>query len=158
MAVEKRTSSDHRSTNIKRAPGCAGGKSTPAHGSTSYVYLPCSIPLDVDSMLCEDAKESNIMATMASLDQRLTQQLGGDRERAFFTHSLRLLKIVSGHQVDINNWTITSYEVEFVRKIGYGGLYELFTIVATTIRSTNTSSVGRYTKAGGIGRTLQSKF
>jgi hypothetical protein len=84
-------------------------------------------------MLREDAKENNIMATIASLHRRLTQHLGGDRERAFFTHSLQLLTTVSGHQIDISSWTITSYEVEFVRKIGYGGLYGLLIIAADTV-------------------------
>ena len=83
-------------------------------------------------MFHEDAKESNIMAMMVSLHQCLARQLGGDREHAFLTHSLQLLTTVSGHQVNLNSWTITSYEVEFVRKIGRGGLYELSNIAATT--------------------------
>ena len=60
---------------------------------------------------------------MASLHRRLAQQLRVDREHEFFTHSLQLLTTVSGQQVELKTWTITPYEVEYKRKIGYGGLY-----------------------------------
>jgi hypothetical protein len=81
-----------------------------------------------------DAKETNILAMMVSLHRHLAQQHGVDRERAFFTHSLQLLTTVSGKQVDLSSWTITSYEVEFKRQIGYGGLYGLSsTIVGQSI-------------------------
>jgi hypothetical protein len=82
-------------------------------------------PFTHNYVLDQDAKESNIMAMMASLQRRLIQQLGVDREHAFFTHSLQLLTTVSGEQLDLNTWTITSYEVDIGRQIGYGGLYEL---------------------------------
>jgi hypothetical protein len=88
-------------------------------------------PFTQNHVLDQDAKESNIMAMIASLQRRLTQQLGVDREHAFFTHSLQLLTTVSGKQVDLNTWTITSYEVDIGRQIGYGGLYELSGIIAT---------------------------
>jgi hypothetical protein len=61
---------------------------------------------------------------MTSLHRRLAQQ-PGVREHAFYTHSLQLLTTISGEQADTNNWTVTSYEVEFKKKIGHGGLYEL---------------------------------
>ena len=68
---------------------------------------------------------------MASLHRRLAQQLGvGDREHAFFAHSLQLLTTVSGEQVDANSWNVTWYDVELGRKIGCGGLYELSDISA----------------------------
>ena len=80
----------------------------------------------VDSTPYQDAGEHNILAMMASLHQRLSQQLKGDREHAFYTHSLQLLTTISGHQVDLSSWTITPYEVELGRQIGYGGLYGHF--------------------------------
>jgi hypothetical protein len=59
---------------------------------------------------------------MTSLHRCLAQQ-PGVHEHAFYTHSLQLLTIISGEQADTNNWTVTLYEVEFKKKIGYGGLY-----------------------------------
>jgi len=74
------------------------------------IYRTSSLRLLIYVLFCVDVKESNIMATMASLHRRITQQLGGDHERAFFTHSLQFLTTVSGQQVDLQSWTITSHE------------------------------------------------
>jgi len=64
-----------------------------------------------------------MMAVMVSLHKRLETGTVKERERRFFTHSLRHLKILSGCSVEAEEWTITSYEVEFGREIGSGGLY-----------------------------------
>ena len=70
-----------------------------------------------------DARQSNTMALTASLQRRLQGRSNNDeRERQFFRHSLRYLTTSSGHQVELENWTITSYDVEFGREIGSGGL------------------------------------
>jgi hypothetical protein len=62
------------------------------------------------------------MAMMVSLERRI--QTGAEnRERQFFTHALRYLTTYSGRQVEVEDWMITSYEVEFKCKIGSGGLY-----------------------------------
>ena len=61
---------------------------------------------------------------MVLLHRRLTQQ-PGVHEHAFYMHSLQILITISGEQVDINNWTVTLYNVEFKKKIGHGGLYKL---------------------------------
>ena len=60
---------------------------------------------------------------MASLHKRLAQQPRADRDHAFFTHSLQLLKTFSGRQVELKSWTVTSFDVEFSQQIGFGGLY-----------------------------------
>ena len=78
------------------------------------------------------------MAIMAPLHLRLTQWLGGDREHAFYTHSLRLLTNISRNQVDMNDWTITSFDVKFLRLIGHGGLYVISDIASTTYQLTHT--------------------
>lgn len=62
------------------------------------------------------------MAMIVSLQRRLDQRSDGDRERQFFSHVLRYLIITSGLRVELQNWMITSYEVEFGPKIGSGGL------------------------------------
>jgi hypothetical protein len=40
----------------------------------------------------------------------------------FFSQVLRYLTTSSGIRVELQNWMITSYDVEFGRKIGSGGL------------------------------------
>jgi hypothetical protein len=60
-------------------------------------------------------------AIIVSLQRRLRQRLDGDQERKFFTHVLGYLTATSKLQVKLENWMITSYEVDFGRKIGSGG-------------------------------------
>ena len=62
------------------------------------------------------------MANMMSLQRRLGQVSDGDRERQFFSHALRYLATTSGHQVEMESWMITSYEVEFGPRVGSSSL------------------------------------
>jgi hypothetical protein len=62
------------------------------------------------------------MAMIVSLQRRLDSCSDGDQEQKFFAHVLRYLTTSSGIQVELQNWMITSYDVEFGRKIGSGGL------------------------------------
>jgi hypothetical protein len=62
------------------------------------------------------------MAMMVSIQRRLDNLLDGDQERQFLSHTLRYLTTASGCQVEMESWMITSYEVEFGRWIGSGGL------------------------------------
>ena len=61
-------------------------------------------------------------AMMVSLQRRLDQRLGGDRECQFISHSLEYLYTASGSHVRTENWMITSFDVEFGPVIGEGGL------------------------------------
>jgi hypothetical protein len=70
--------------------------------------------------------QSNPMATMVLLQRRLAHSSDDDREREFFSHTLQSLTTISGRQVEIEDWMITSYEVEFGPQIGSGGLYVLY--------------------------------
>jgi hypothetical protein len=62
------------------------------------------------------------MAMMVLLQRRLDHSSDDDREREFFSHILQYITTISGRQVEIENWMITSYEVEFGPQIGSGGL------------------------------------
>ena len=73
--------------------------------------------------MCIDAKQDNMIAMMVSLQRRVEDTSDGDRERQFFSHTLRYLTTASGRQVEVENWMITPYEVEFGPEIGSGGLY-----------------------------------
>ena len=74
-------------------------------------------------LLCTDMHQSNVMAMMVSLQRRLDHHVDGDQEQKFFSHALQYLTTSSGRQVEIQDWMITSYEVEFGPQIGSGGLY-----------------------------------
>ena len=63
------------------------------------------------------------MAMMVSLEHRLRAGSDEDVERRFFMHTLRYLTTSSGRQVEMEDWMVTSYEVEFGQEIGSGGLY-----------------------------------
>ena len=62
---------------------------------------------------------------IVSLQRRLDSHSDDGRERRFFTHVLLYLTTSSGLRIELQNWMVTSYEVEFGPKIGSGGLYVL---------------------------------
>jgi hypothetical protein len=73
-----------------------------------------------------DMQHNNAMAMMVSLQRRLDHLPDDDREGQFCSHALRYLTTASGRQLEMEDWMITSYEVEFGRQIGTGGLYVLY--------------------------------
>jgi hypothetical protein len=63
---------------------------------------------------------------IVSLQRRLDHYSVDERERQFFSHALRYLTVSSGLRVELQNWMITSYEVEFGPQIGSGSLYVIY--------------------------------
>ena len=61
-------------------------------------------------------------ALLVCLQRRLASRSDGDRERQFFRHVIQLLNARNEFEVEVEDWMITSYEVEFGPKIGFGGL------------------------------------
>jgi hypothetical protein len=74
-----------------------------------------------------------MMAMMVSLEHRLREGSDEDVERRFFTHTLRYLTTSSGRQVEMEDWMVTSYEVEFGQEIGSGGLYVFSTFPSSSV-------------------------
>jgi hypothetical protein len=62
------------------------------------------------------------MAIMASLQRHLQRHSLDQRERQFYSSSLRYISVSSGTHAELESWTITSYDVEFGPIIGSGGL------------------------------------
>jgi len=60
---------------------------------------------------------------MVCLQRRLDDGSDVEEEQQFFSHSLQYLTALTGFSVEVENWMITSYEVEFGYRIGFGGLY-----------------------------------
>ena len=75
------------------------------------------------SLLHTDVHPQNVMAMVVSLEHRLREGSDEDVERRFFMHTLRYLTTSSGRRVEMEDWMVTSYEVEFGQEIGSGGLY-----------------------------------
>jgi hypothetical protein len=89
--------------------------------STSAIGLTCKL-LITEAKNPPDAQRSEMKAMMVSLQRRLDQRLGGDRECQFISHSIEYLYAASGYHVRVENWMITSFDVEFGPLIGEGGL------------------------------------
>jgi len=83
------------------------------------------IPQSTHNAFPSDVQQNNIVAMMASLQRRLDQQIGEDREHQFFSRTLRYLSTTSGHYVQLEDWMLTSFDVEFGPEIGTGGLSEI---------------------------------
>jgi hypothetical protein len=77
-------------------------------------------------------QQNNIMAMMVSLQRRLDHRSDDNRERQFFSHTLEYLTTASGRQVEMENWMITPYEVEFGPLIGSGGLYVVCSLCSSS--------------------------
>jgi len=107
-----------------------------------------------------DMHQDNVMAMMVSLQRRLDHVSDGDRERQFFSHTLRYLITTSGRQVEMESWMITSYEVEFGPRIGSGGLYVFTLLCWLCILSTDfeLTTAGKCSWELGMTSKLLSKF
>jgi hypothetical protein len=63
-----------------------------------------------------------MLAMIVSIHRYLERQSGDDQETRFLSHSLKRMTTLSGRQMEVKNWMITSFDVEFEEKIGCGGL------------------------------------
>uniref|UniRef100_A0A8H7Y9N2 Protein kinase domain-containing protein n=1 Tax=Psilocybe cubensis TaxID=181762 RepID=A0A8H7Y9N2_PSICU len=73
-----------------------------------------------------DIPHSGPQAIMATLRRRVDERKGSDEELRFLKHSLSYLSTTSNHQIDLQPWTITSYDVEFGPLIGVGGFGRVY--------------------------------
>ncbi|KZP31913.1 kinase-like protein [Athelia psychrophila] len=72
-----------------------------------------------------EAHQEGMAAMMIAFQTRLQQQLDGDRERQFFSKSVAYLQTASGRPVKIQDWTVSSFDVQFMRSIASGGFGEV---------------------------------
>jgi len=71
---------------------------------------------------CADMQQNNVMAMMVSLQRRLDHLPDDDREGQFFLACPTISHHGQWSSGGMENWMITSYEVEFGHQIGSGGL------------------------------------
>lgn len=160
MVVTKRRGSSDRPEKLNGKTGGFPGGSRSIDEDIEYVHAKLTV---LDSLntyqltLDIDAEDSTPM--IVCLQRRLDQRTDHDPELQFFSHTLQLLNAYNGFEVEVENWMITAYEVEFGQKIGFGGLYAFLrpNLVLTTI-SPLSISVERFLRAFGTVLMLQLKF
>lgn len=59
---------------------------------------------------------------MVSIQRHLHDGVDGSTERQFFSSTLRYLTTASGRRVEVQDWMVTTYDVELEHQIGAGGL------------------------------------
>lgn len=89
---------------------------------------------------------------IVSLRRQLKTGSDEDREQHFFAYTLQYLTTCRGRQIEMEDWMITSYEVEFGHEIGSGGLYAFFFLVEKCVAAEPALSVDGCSKAVGIRR------
>lgn len=63
----------------------------------------------------------SLEAMMVSLKRTVEEHSGGDRELRFFSRCVRHLSAMTGRQMRLESWMITSFDVELGLEIGSGG-------------------------------------
>lgn len=86
--------------------------------STNSIHL-------LSSDQCIGIQHSSELALMTTLQRRIKDKApnADPKELEFFSHSLRYLETKTGATVDIQDWTIGPFDVEFGPELGSGGLY-----------------------------------
>jgi hypothetical protein len=72
--------------------------------------------------LLPESQHKNLVAIIVALHRRLAQQTTANQERVFFSKSLTCLSTLSNRKIQVEDWMITGYEVDFIEEIGSGGL------------------------------------
>jgi hypothetical protein len=63
-----------------------------------------------------------MLAMMASLQRRLNATPTNNQEQTFYSHTLQYLSSMSGQQVQLEDWMIASFDVDYGPEVGVGGL------------------------------------
>jgi hypothetical protein len=63
-----------------------------------------------------------MLAMMASLQRRLNVAPNNNQEQSFYSHALQYLTSMSGQQVQLEDWMIASFDVDYGPEVGVGRL------------------------------------
>ncbi|KAJ7433789.1 hypothetical protein FB451DRAFT_1471562 [Mycena latifolia] len=69
-----------------------------------------------------EIKQDNMIAMMACIQRKLDGGHLNHPEQKFYSHTLQYLTSMSGQLVKLEDWMITSFDVEYGAEIGFGGL------------------------------------
>ena len=87
-----------------------------------------------------DMQHKNAAAILVSLHRQLEKVLDS-RERQFLAHSFQTVSTLSAQHVSMEDWMVTSYEVDFGPSIGSGGLYVFWCFHICTLPDVNARSI-----------------
>ncbi|KAJ7718547.1 hypothetical protein B0H16DRAFT_422470 [Mycena metata] len=73
-----------------------------------------------------EINHSNMLAMMASLQRRLNAAPNNNQEQTFYSHTLQYLTSMSGRQVQLEDWMIAPFDVEYGQEIGVGGFGKVY--------------------------------
>ncbi|KAJ7191761.1 kinase-like domain-containing protein, partial [Mycena pura] len=73
-----------------------------------------------------EINHSNMLAMMASLQQRLNATPNNNQEQTFYSHTLQYLTSMSGQQVQLEDWMIAPFDVDYGREVGVGGFGKVY--------------------------------
>jgi hypothetical protein len=59
-----------------------------------------------------------MLAMMASLQRHLSVLPNSDQQQTFYSHTLQYLTSMSGQQLQLEDWMIASFDVEYGPEIG----------------------------------------
>ncbi|KAJ7156345.1 kinase-like domain-containing protein [Mycena filopes] len=68
-----------------------------------------------------EINQNNTIALMVSIQKQLNNKNVNAAEEEFYTHTLRYLTSKSGQDVTVEEWMISSFEIEYGPEIGAGG-------------------------------------
>ena len=69
-----------------------------------------------------DPQNNSVAAMVVSLQRRLASHPADSGESRFFTSSLQFLCTLTGPHIDLEDWMVSAFDVDFGPKIGEGGL------------------------------------
>ncbi|KAJ7622505.1 kinase-like domain-containing protein [Roridomyces roridus] len=75
-----------------------------------------------------DINNKNMLAMMVSIERRMEENRGvlNTSEQRFFSHTLQYLASTSGQHIELEDWMISSFDVEVGAQIGAGGFGTVF--------------------------------
>ncbi|KAJ7496362.1 hypothetical protein FB451DRAFT_196353 [Mycena latifolia] len=73
-----------------------------------------------------EIKQDNMIAMMACIQRKLNGRHLSHPEQKFYSHTLQYLTSMSGQQVKLEDWMITSFDVEYGTEIGFGGFGKVY--------------------------------
>ncbi|KAJ7496428.1 hypothetical protein FB451DRAFT_1549581 [Mycena latifolia] len=73
-----------------------------------------------------EIKQDNMIAMMACIQRKLDGGHLNNPEQKFYSHTLQYLTSMSGQQVKLEDWMITSFDIEYGTEIGFGGFGKVY--------------------------------
>ncbi|KAJ6595916.1 kinase-like domain-containing protein [Mycena sp. CBHHK59/15] len=73
-----------------------------------------------------DINQNNMIAMMVSIERKLDGRRMNDPEHRFYSHTLQYLTSTSGKQVKVEDWMISTFDIDYGPEIGVGGFGKVY--------------------------------